>query len=268
MTIKFDILFKDQPALHAELVDSVVAHQYIDLLKKNYQSEPPIFRDVTQYTDEYLSKLLEESQDKLGWLWTNDKNGKPDRIAFHKNLENMLDKEGSFSHIPAELDHLIHEIHFCLHSGQHNKKSNKIQRNKLIIEWFNQDYVPLDDDFEFTVDMKFGDIRLQNPYVGHDPMQIYQEQDLEQVMRTCTFANRIKPGIHINLMDNPKLNFDLDTYKTWWQINAKEFVDQHGIDQILKYTGWAVIGRITNLDDLITCLKTPVLEFEKLEFDI
>ena len=114
--------------------------------------------------------------------------------------------------------------------------------------------------------MQFGDLRLQNPYVGHDPMQVYQEQDIEQIMRTCTFPDRIKPGIHINLQSRPQGLFNLERYKTWWINNAPEFVDVHGLDQLVKYAGWAVVGKIINIDDLQTCLESTKLEFNRLEF--
>ena len=81
-------------------------------------------------------------------------------------------------------------------------------------------------------------------------------------MRTCTFHDRIKPGIKINLFQ--LVDIDLEKYKNWWHENGLEFVNLHGFKKILSYTGFPVVGKVTNLQTLQEVLKTPILELDKI----
>jgi hypothetical protein len=116
--------------------------------------------------------------------------------------------------------------------------------------------------------MNFGDIKVQNPYVGHIPTLAYYQNDCSNIMQTCRFHDFVKPGIYIETREDKYYNnFSISEYINWWTTNAPEFVSTHGLEKLLHYTGQPVIGRVENLDDLHRVVNSDlILELEKVEF--
>ena len=126
------------------------------------------------------------------------------------------------------------------------------QRTPFIqIEWFNDDGESLPEGTEFTNELEFGDIVLQNPYVGHPPVQCFQQNDYKNIERTCQFHDIIKPGVKINTFEIPVKGYnDHEKYKLWWHKHCKDFVDRVGWSTIEKYTGWPKVGHVIDKDNL------------------
>jgi len=257
------VKFKHQPELHIALDDNPTVHAWLDLFQTNYDREFPIFRDQKAYTLEYLNQLALQAKNDLGWDCETDIKSIADTVHLHKNLETTL--ANGFSSIPAVHDHLIHELHFCLHKAEYiDIDAGTNNRHWLQIEWFNDDGFPLDISFKHSYKIEFGSIRLQNPYVGHVPVQVYEQNDYEYIFQTCKFHNFVRPGLYI-YTGNPVLEIELDDYVNWWTTNAPEFVAYHSIDKILHYTGHPLIGHVTNLDDLETVVNSnDILELEEV----
>ena len=258
-----DLKFFDQPILHLSIIDNEIGNRYFNLVKENYSIQKPIFRDQLKYTVEYMHSLTKDAYEKLGFNWQADNYTIANTVLLHKNLEKLLGSVG-FDNVSAEYDNLLHELHYCLHIIQDNKE-HTIRDGWLQIEWFNDEGFLLDKNFKFSKELKFGDIKLQNAWVGHGPLQIYLEQDFTDISQTCKFHNFVKPGINIVINDFP--NFvDMDKLIIEFKKYNPEFVKLHGIDKIIHYTGYPIIGKIVNLDALTTVIGTNDLKFEKLEF--
>lgn len=266
MSLQSDIIvkFKNQPKLNIVLDKNPTVSLWLDLFKSNYQREFPIFRDQKKYTLDYLNQLALRAKNELGWNCKTNITSVSDTITLHKNLETTL--TNGFSAIPAVYDELIHELHFCLHKIEWvDMDPGAKSRHWLQLEWFNNNEFPLDTEFKHSYTIAFGGIKLQNPYVGHTPWQIYIQNDYENVFQTCRFHDLVRPGLYIHT-DNLINDFDLEKYVLWWHTHAKDFVDHHGMDKILHYTGHAVIGRVTNLDDLATIVNSKdILELESVD---
>lgn len=259
-----NLKFIDQPVLHLSILDNEIGNRYFNLVKDNYQNQKPIFRDRLKYTVEYMHLLAKEASDKLGWRWESDTYTIANTVLLHKNIEELLGSIG-FANVPAEYDNLLHELHYCLHIIQDNKEHTS-RNGWLQIEWYNDDGFELDKDFYFSKELKFGDIKLQNPWVGHGPLQIYLEQDFTKISQTCKFHNFVKPGINVVISNFPQFE-ESDQLIEQFRKHASEFVNLHGVDKIINYTGYPIIGKILNLNDLKTVVDAPVLVFEKLEFN-
>jgi hypothetical protein len=266
MSLPSDIIikFKNYPELNIILDDNQTARDWKALFKKNYEREFPIFKDQKKYTLDYLIKLAVEANDKLGWTIDLDIKSIGDTVNVHKYIEHVL--VDGFSSIPEAYDYIIHELHFCLHKFEQIDLSNSPNKTRqfLQLEWYNDDGVPLDENFQHKLHCEFGDVRLQNPYVGHIPLKVYQENDYSEIMQTCKFHDLIRPGVWIEAYkDQSEKTFDLENYVNWWNTYAPEFIAYHGIDKILHYTGHPVIGRVTNLDALETVVNSnDILELE------
>jgi len=260
----FKIFFKDLPALTVELEDSVTGKNYYNLLYKNYNNQMPIFRDPAKYTIEYMSDLVKEANYKLGWDWDYTPGDHEVASRLHKDIEVLLEK--GFDSIPADCDELVHEIHQCLHLLNEGRNHLVTRQDWLQIEWYNNNTIPIDDFFKFQDSTTIGDIKLQYPFVGASPLQLYLEKDYQKISQTCKFHSVIRPGINIVINNFKKFTEHqklLDDIKK----NDNNFYHLHGPEKILRYTGYPVIGKVTNLDDLMYIVKQPILEFEKLEFN-
>jgi len=261
---RINIYFKEFDPIEVELINHTVADKFFYLANKHYIEYPIVFRDPLKYTYDYLEKLIVEANEKLHWNCKTQNLTEEDIIDIHKNLENTLNDEGDFRSIPEEFDNLIHEFHYCLHRIQHKDKPNRI--GYFQIEWFNNEFIPMDNDFSFTNNLKFGDIILQNPFVGHNPLHCYHDDDYTNIDRTCKIPCRIKSGIIMYTIPKAK-EIDYNHYYEWWDTRGKSVLDKVGYDTILRFTGEGKIGEVINKDTLREIIETPnILEFDKLEF--
>lgn len=260
---QLQVKFKNYPALNLDIAETAVGYNYANLIKSNYQQEFPIFRDRPKYTTEYMLELAKQAKEAFGWEWEADTYHIGITALLHKDLEVLLSK--GFSAIPAEYDHLIHELHYCLHIIQ-SGESIKERNGWLQIEWFNDDGFDLIGTDIFQHTMKFGDLRLQNPYVGHGPLQIFLEQDYTNIAQTCKFHDFVKPGINIVINDFG-MDCSIDEILTAFKHNSPEFVEKHTEQKIIDYVGYPVIGRVTNLEVLRRVVRASVLDLEEIKFN-
>jgi hypothetical protein len=256
------VKFNNQPVLICEIKQCLVGRQFFQLCKQNYTDATPVFRDPMRYTDEYMRSLCQRARDELGWRWGDHDLASGIGAWLHKDLETLLVQ--GFANIPEQFDELVHELHYGLHLRQHGTKLART--SWLQIEWYNDDGFALDEDFVFDPVLKFGEIRLQNPYVGHGPLQMYQESDYINIAQTCKFHDFVKPGFNIAMIDYSGVP-DLDWLIEQFRNSDPDFVARHGEHKIRHYTGYPIIGKVLNLDDLDRVKKsTHLLELEKLEF--
>ena len=260
--MKFLVKFKNFDQLVCNINNTSVGKKYYKLTKKTYQEEFPIYRDRPKFTKKYMSKLATIVNQQLGWSWDLRDTSIKHTAQMHKDIETLL-MEG-FSQIPAELDHVIHDLHYGLHILQHNIEPNRL--GWLQIEWYND--VGFDMElFPFKHKLELGDIKLQNPYVGHGPLQVYLEQDFQQINQTCKFHDFVKPGINIVTVTEDEFT-DFDDLLSKFKQHDPAFVDQHSSKKIVNYTGYPVIGQVENIDLLKQIISyDSTLELESIEFD-
>lgn len=256
------IVFRDCPPLNIQLDDTPLSQKWLTLIHQNYQRDPnAIFRDPLKYTISYLKQLAKDANRRLGWSWNTNDLSLSSTTLMHKDIEEFL--ANGYANIPEEYDKLLNEIHFCLHAVE----SGSQRSSWLQIEWFNDDgfHIPA-AEYPGKIDLDFGDIRLQNPYVGHHPLFLYQQNDCGNIMQTCRFHDVVKPGVCIVSKAEIGYKFNWDRYLDWFEHYAPEFVAHYGIKNLIAYTGHPVIGRVTNTKDLEQCLQKEYLEFESIIF--
>jgi hypothetical protein len=257
------IKFKNQPRLNLKINNDVVGQQYFNLVKDNYQCSMPIFRENLKYTTEYMHQLAIQAKEVLGWDWYSECYSIENTTLLHKNIEQLVGK--GFDTIPAECDNLIHELHYCLHIVQIGKTLTQ-RRGWMQIEWYNDSGFKLDKKYQFNRGLKFGDIKLQNPWVGHGPLQIFLEQDFANISQTCKFHNFVKPGINIVIQKFEDFT-EVDELLEKFQKHDPAFVNLHGVEKIKHYIGYPVVGTVVNIDDLKRVVAEPLLELESIDFD-
>lgn len=252
-----DILVKYRgfPALEIELDQSSIKERYKSLILKCL-STAPISRDPRRYDESYFRNLCLQAQEKLGWDWVRDSYPLSVTTILHKNIETFL-SEG-FHVIPSELDDLLHELHYGIHAlqGGHDRGT------WIQVEWFNDEGFDMPDDFVFTENLTFGDVKLQNPYVGHDPAFTFFQNDHSAIPQTCRFHDLIRPGINIMIKDYQIVPDS--KFLRWYEYYAPDWVKEHGWKKILRYTGWPKVGRVRNVEVLQEIADSELFEIENV----
>lgn len=262
MAVDFEIKFSQAPALQCQLDDTELAKKYLNLLKNQYSQNPcPVFRDPQLYTREYFESLVRQAKTVLGWDWQRDHYDVATTTLLHKDIEQYLAR--GYANIPDEHNHLLDELHYCLHAIESGSRRNYW----LQIEWFNDEGFAIDkDEYPAKLSVEFGDLRLQNPYVGHHPLYLYEQRDYNNVMQTCRFHDFAKPGLNICIVPATTPVPNWNHYLEWFETHAPEFVQEHGIEKLKKFTGHPVIGSVVNKKDLYNLIQQPVIEFESISF--
>jgi hypothetical protein len=255
------VKFQNQPEIFIRLRNSAIADKYKQLVADCLLKEQPIFRDPNRYTHAYLQELAIQAKELLGWDWLSDTYTIEQTVRMHKDLEEFLAQ--GFSNIPSEYDNLVHELHFCLHKieGGEGKRGQWLQ-----VEWFNDEgFDIMPGEVDFRLGLGFGDIRLQNPYVGHSPMMMFLQNDYSNFRQTCRFHDLARPGFNIVIEPwTAPGTLNLHNYMQWFKKNAPDFVKEHGMEKILEFTGHPIIGNVVNLDVLAEVCKQPLLELESV----
>ena len=259
--MKIIVKFHHHTAIEIAVDNTETGRLYFDLSQKQNQQQQPFYRDTIEYTPEYMVDLAHQARAAFGWDWIRDKYDTATTAQLHKDLENFVGKLG-FAQIPEQYDQLLYDLHHCLHDIQFGKTRAERQSN-LQIEWLCNESLPLPDSFEFRETRRFGDLILINPYVGHNPLQIYRENDFSSLATTCRFHDIIKPGIVLT----QQYTVTKDTILAEFVKQAPDFVELHGADKIRRYAGSAVIGHVTDVN-LLKQLKQNkhTLVLEGVEF--
>ena len=257
------VTFKDYPTLTVGVKDTPLGQRYYNLVKYNYKQQFPCYRDRIKYTPEYMLELAKQAKQAFGWDWSFDQYDLTVTPQLHRDLERLLGQTG-YADVPAKYDNLLTEMHYCLHIIQHPDIVHT-RNGAMQIEWFNDCGFPLDPEFEFSTTINFGDIVFQNPYVGHPPAQIHNEQDYADLDSVCRFPDVVKPGIIIAVTNTHTIDKHV-VLQEFTHHNA-DFVRRHTKQKILHYTGFPVIGHVVNTSDLHTIVNSPsTVELERIEF--
>lgn len=258
-----DLTFSNNITLHLNVSGTSIGNDYFNLVKQEYSKSFPSYRDRIKYTPHYLQQLAKQAKVAFGWEWDKDYYDLTIAPTLHKDLEILLGKTG-FTNVPAEFDLLLSELHYCLHIVQTSYGINTRIGN-LQVEWFSNSGFALDNKFVFHSELNFGDCVLQNPYVGHGPVQIFQEQDWENLTQTCKFHNFVKPGIVV--FTGKQFSINKDNILNSFKQHDPEFVKSKTEEQILKYTGFPIIAKVLNLNDLTKLVNDPaVISLSNIKF--
>jgi hypothetical protein len=259
--MKITVAFHDQPELEIKVNDTETGRVYYELTRQHAQQQRPFYADTSVYTPEYMIELARQAQKAFGWDWFSETYDTSVTALLHKNLENSIGQLG-FENIPEQYDQLLYDLHHCLHSIQHGK-TQPGRGEHFQIEWLTDVSRPLPASFEFSETSRFGDLILINPYVGHNPLQVFRENDWTSITTTCRFHDIVKPGIVVTQGFNIRKDVIVREFKQ----RVPEFVAQHGEEKIRYYSGVAVVGRVTNTEAFSALLKSPgLLRLDRVEF--
>lgn len=244
-----ELKFKNFDSLQLKMQSTDTAKTFFNFFKRHLKKNLPQCRDPLDYDWNFFQQLVDKVVKDLGWKWTYTDIKKSDLVSWHKDLERCLEKSGEMNALPVEHHQLIIDAHCCLHRVQ-SLQQQKNSREKIQIEWFTPDRRLVPENTYYKRDIGFGDVVLQNPYVGHDPLTCFFQDDYKNISRTCAFHDIMTPGFFIQFKNSEWSKKIENNYINWFQTKCADFVKKVGLDTILKYTGYPVVGKVSNLDAL------------------
>lgn len=258
-----EIKFKNFKSLALTFDNNSSVDTWKKLFLNDLKTGLPIYRDAKKYTPEFLNGVYKDLCDGLGWERL-ELNSLENTVLAHKNLEVFLEK--GFEHVPEEWDQHLHDFHYGLHLQENLNFKPCESRPNIQLEWFNDVSEPLGDDFKHTLTTGFGDIHMLYPHVGSSPTKLFLQNDHHDAEQTCRFHDVIKSGFTILTKGSEAHEENsMNGYKQWWITNAPEFVEKHGMEKLLHYAGYPVMGKVRNLDVLEEIAETnEILELEDI----
>lgn len=261
--MKIVVDFENHEELCITVNDTETGRLYFELTRSQHNQQPFYFRDNLLWTEEYLVELAYQAREAFGWNWFSDNYDLSVTTRLHKDLENSVGKLG-FENVPEKYDTLLYDLHHCLHAVQNGTRPS-LRSDNFQIEWMTDNSVPLPENFEFVPETTQGDLLLINPYVGHNPLQIYWENDFSSLETTCRFHDIIKPAIVI--VGTTRESVSKETVLEKFQQQDSAFVEKHGKDKIKYYSGNARIGKVDDINVFKKIQTCPtILKLNQIEF--
>ena len=255
--------FKNFDVLELKIESTETATTFFNFFKMNLIDSLPICKDPLEYDWRMFEQLVDKVVTAFGWNWTYNDIKQADLVSWHKDLESCLEKTGEMDEIPAALRQLVIDTHFCLHRLQTIHEQKEL-RHRIQIEWYTSDRRLMPEDVIFKRNIGFGDVILQNPYVGHDPITCFFQDDYKNISRTCAFHDIMTPGFFIQLKDSPWTPGIEKNYINWYEQKCADFVDKVGLQTIMEYTGYPVVGKVVNLGLLQKIQNSNYLKLENV----
>ena len=257
------IYMKDMPAMSVSVNNTETGRSYYYSTKTQYNKSFPYYKDNKIWTVQKLYELAKQVKSKMEWDWAKDDYSEHTLAMLHKDLEKTVGTFG-FDDVSAEDKDLLYEIHHCLHAITHNK-INESRSCNFQIEWLEDiDTLPLPSSFEFCEYVSRGDLILINPYVGHNPLQVYMENDTIDFSSTVKFHDIIRPAVVLSSFNH---NITKDEIVQWFKKHDTQFVNKVGEEKVRYYSGSAILGKVDDIEIFNKIMSyTGEHKLEKIEF--
>ena len=285
--MKIEINFNFE--LCIEFYDNALADLFVKQHKtlKNLHSNNywPRF-DNNVYTIKYLEDLITKANKEiLNWNYSikpGIENYKQNQLIFnqmHKTIEEIA-KNNTLHNYNQRQQSLLHEIHCAIHGIEYpdavyDKSFNG--RGCINAGYFHGSSDKLEkmpNDIKFSRTLHQGEMFLDYPYVGKEPFYCMLHEDNSNLLQTCKIIDRVSLSWLLYLQPKTVTNFltnhnvdNIDANLTEWYKNHQTTLEKlnYSLDDVLNHTGFAKIGKITNINDCEYLANTRYLNINAYE---
>jgi hypothetical protein len=277
--------FNKNIEVRVDIYDTTLAQIFYDQhvhYQNNVESYgTPSLMDHSRFTIKYFEELIEKARDIPGFSWQqydikpgmeNYINNQRQFNSMHRDLEVWagINKYAGLS-VPQQT--LLNELHCCLHTLETPNVKHRY-------EFRGRDFLQIRHDIEKTLTRmpdktKFervvfqGQIVLEYPYVGKEPMACLLHNDNSELEQSCRVIDHVSLGWKMNVSRGEQTHWlprtfpeNIDQALTEWYYTNQKSLDNLGydLDLILSRSGWAVVGQIRDVRQLGYLRKTQYLE--------
>lgn len=246
----------------------------------------PILADHARYTISYFNRLVQQAQEVPGIDWYKY-NILPGEHNYHHNQQQFNDMHrdlevlagiNNYQGLTNSQKSLMNELHCCLHTLE-------TPAAKYMYEFRGRDFMQFKHDIAMTMSripqgtrfdrvIHQGQVILDYPYVGKEPMACLMHQDNTILQQSCRVVDHISAGWKTNVSTAEQKNWlpvqfpeDIDSSLTSWYYD--NIVDMNALgydlDLVLARSGWPIVGQIRDMRKIKYLRYTEYLEITGYE---
>ena len=263
--VRFDIEIYNDP------VSQLFFQQHQDIGQRDPDRSVATIVDTTKYNINYFIDLIQQANSAgvVDWTRFDIKAGldhyDSNQYQFndmHKDLE-LIAGINRYAGLDDAQMKLVDDLHCCLHSLETSSApldyrfDSRSYVNFNYYVGYNLNLMP--EPVKFKRSIEPGEVMLDYPYVGKEPIFCMMHHDNSILQQTCKMIDRISISWKLCVGNCTGKQWgpdpwpqDIDTELTEWYHQNKGDMDALGYDlqKILDHTGFCTVGRINDLSVL------------------
>lgn len=258
--------------LYDDAISKIFYQQLVDLRESQFSRHQAFVSEKNRFNLQYFRSLLDQARNQGIFDWQHfqispdlakRKSNQVQFNAMHKEVE-VLAGIQKYGDLDADERRLVDEIHHCLHALEAPDPMIEPGWRPRVFLAMRYD-ANIDRKTLMPSDTKFkrylapGQVTLDFPYVGKEPLICLLHKDDSQLLQTCKVIDHVSytwnlflgPGMTRNII--PEQPHNIDAALTAWYEDHKADMEHLGYDlqKVLDRTGFCTVGEI---DDK-SCLK-------------
>jgi hypothetical protein len=288
---KFHLEINNEVDFYINLYDHEVAERFY-LAHKELQDNHPDWakaslQDYNRFNIDYFNELIDQAQQQKIVDWAHyqvlpgSENYNANQVIFNQMHRDVEVKAG-INNYEGLADHqrlLVDELHWCLHSLESPDAPKDYQfkpRDMFQITYRGELVRPeMPKDTVFKRELHPGEIMLDFPYVGKEPLYCMMHNDNDMLEQACkiiehiSFSWKMHLPMHVATQwaAGPYWPKNYDQEMTTWYRQHQDRLDQMGysVELMLARSGFCPIGKIDDLSKLTYMRNTPVIKLTNYE---
>ena len=273
--------------IYNDPISQLFFQQHVECSQKQPEFTDAIIDDCTRYTISYFIDLVERAHQTNTINWTNYTilPGKEHYASnqrnfnlMHKDLEVVAGLQ-AYSGLNETQKMLVDEMHCCLHTLESDSAPLDYKFDGRF--WLNFQYrfnvpdkQPMPEPVKFKRRLEPGEVMLDYPYVGKEPIFCMIHKDDSILTQTCKMIDRISVTWKLHLAERPATQWgwdpwpkDIDAELTDWYYEHEADMQalDYSLEKIINHTGFCPVGRIDDLSKMKYLRTTPNLQITKYE---
>jgi hypothetical protein len=287
---KFHIEINNAVDFNIDLYDTKVAELFYNAhrdLKNNHPDwAAASLQDYNRFNITYFKELIADAQQQniVDWahytILPGAENYAANQVIFNQMHRDVEVKAGINKYEGLE-DHqrlLVDELHWCLHSLESEDAQLDYQfkpRDIVQLTYRGELQRPeMPKDTVFSRVLYPGEIMLDFPYVGKEPLYCMMHNDNDMLEQACKIIEHISFSWKLNLSRKPSTQWaggtwpkDIDAALTSWYMQHKEQLDNMGysVELMLARSGFCPVGIIDDISKLEYIRTSPVIKLTNYE---
>ena len=267
--------------IYEDTISQLFFQQHQDITQQYPTHSTATIVDSTKYNINYFIDQISQANSIRALDWTKYhiqdgiENYHSNQLQFnkmHKDLE-VVAGIHKYAGLNEEQKTLIDDMHCCLHSLETSQAPLDYHfdsRSYILFNYYvgyNLNSMP--EPVKFKRSIAPGEVMLDYPYVGKEPIFCMIHNDNSILQQTCKMIDKVSVSWKLHVGNEvgqkwgpdpwPK---DVDAELTAWYYKNKTDLDALGYDlkKIINHTGFCTIGRIDNLSVLDYLQTTPNIQ--------
>lgn len=288
---KFHVEINNEVDFYINLYDTDVAERFYQAHAEVKRDRPDWaqarLQDYNRFNIDYFKELIDQAQQQNIVNWAHYKilpgaeNYESNQIVFNQMHRDVEVKAGinKYEGLKDEQRLLVDELHWCLHSleSPDAPKDYTFRPRDIIQITYRGELVrpEMPKDTVFTREIHPGEIMLDFPYVGKEPLYCLMHNDNDMLEQACKIIEHISFSWKMHLPPFSVTQWaggaywpkNVDQELTAWYHQHQDRLDQMGysVDLMLARAGFCTIGRIDDITKLDYVRNTPVIKLTNYE---